>query len=122
MNNHYDDGLITDQVTLDRAVWNICDILRRDKAKGARLYVPELTWMLFLNALDQKEGSEEHRAIALGTAFKPTIKSPYRWRDWAVKPTNGPQPSEGWKRHELAGQAIGSYLKFVNKEIGRAHV
>jgi type I restriction enzyme M protein len=121
MNDHYDDGLITDQVTLDRAVWNICDILRRDKAKGARLYVPELTWMLFLNALDQKEDSEEHRAIALGTTFKPTIESPYRWRDWAVKPTNGPQPSDdrtpGWKRRELAGQAIGSYLKFVNKEL-----
>jgi len=120
-NNHYDDGLITDQVALDRAVWNICDILRRDKAKGARLYVPELTWMLFLNALDQKETLEEQRANALGVAFNPSIESPYRWRDWAVKPSNGQQPAggkvPGWKRRELAGQAIGSFLKFVNGEL-----
>ncbi len=118
-NNH--DSLITNQASLDRAVWSICDILRRDKAKGARLYVPELTWMLFLNALDQKETLEEQRAVALGVAFKPSIESPYRWRDWAVKPANGLQPAggqtPGWKRRELAGQAIGSFLKFVNGEL-----
>jgi type I restriction enzyme M protein len=115
------NGLITNQASLDRAVWNICDILRRDKAKGARLYVPELTWMLFLNALDQKETLEEQRAVALGMAFTPSIESPYRWRDWAVKPANGSQPagdqSEGWKRGELVRQAIGSFLKFVNGEL-----
>jgi type I restriction enzyme M protein len=118
-NNH--NSLITNQASLDRAVWSICDILRRDKAKGARLYVPELTWMLFLNALDQKETLEEQRAHALGVAFKPSIESPFRWRDWAVKPANGPQHAggltPGWKRRELAGQAIGSFLKFVNKEL-----
>ena len=115
------NGPITNQASLDRAVWNICDILRRDKAKGARLYVPELTWMLFLNALDQKEILEEQRASALGMAFKPSIESPFRWRDWAVKPANGSQPvanqAPGWKRRELAGQAIGSFLKFVNEEL-----
>lgn len=79
---------ITTQAELDRAVWSICDILRRDKAKGARLYVPELTWMLFLNALDQKEAEEEARARALGTAFTPSIEPPYRWRDWAAPPDN----------------------------------
>src|SRR4030067_967110 len=115
------NGIITNQASLDRAVWSICDILRRDKAKGARLYVPELTWMLFLNALDQKEALEEQRAKALGVAFTPSIEPPYRWRDWAVKPANGPLFSlgqaPGWKRRELAGQAIGSFLKFVNGEL-----
>ncbi|MGB9755023.1 type I restriction-modification system subunit M N-terminal domain-containing protein [Roseiflexus castenholzii] len=77
---------ITTQAALDRAVWSICDILRRDKAKGARLYVPELTWMLFLNALDQKEAEEEARA--LGTTFIPSIEPPYRWRDWAAPPSD----------------------------------
>jgi len=121
-NNH--NGVITNQASLDRAVWSICDILRRDKAKGARLYVPELTWMLFLNALDQKETLEEQRASALGVDFNPSIESPYRWRDWAVKPANVPQVQNlrddrqpGWKRRELAGQAIGSFLKFVNGEL-----
>ena len=115
------NGIITNQASLDRAVRSICDILRRDKAKGARLYVPELTWMLFLNALDQKEALEEQRANALGVAFTPSIEPPYRWRDWAVKPANGPLFSlgqaPGWKRRELAGQAIGSFLKFVNGEL-----
>lgn len=115
------NGLITNQASLDRAVWNICDILRRDKAKGARLYVPELTWMLFLNALDQKEVLEEQRADALGIAFSPSIAPPFRWRDWAVKSTNNQQVTghqdPGWKRRELAGQSIGSFLKFVNEEL-----
>lgn len=30
---------------MDKAVKGVCDILRRDKAKGARLCVPEVTWM-----------------------------------------------------------------------------
>ena len=110
--------LIINQVSLDRAVYNICNILRRDKAKGARLYVPELTWMLFLNALDQKEALEEQRAGALGVAFCSSIEPPYRWRDWAVKPANGQLFSlgqaPGWKRRELVEQAIGSFLRFVN--------
>jgi type I restriction enzyme M protein len=120
-NNH--NGLITNQASLDRAVWSICDILRRDKAKGARLYVPELTWMLFLNALDQKEAQEEQRAHALGKTFTSSIESPYRWRDWATSSKNplslfqqdGFQP--GWKRQELNQQAIGSFLAFVNGEL-----
>lgn len=115
------NGLISNQASLDRAVWNICDILRRDKAKGARLYVPELTWMLFLNALDQKEALEEQRAEALGIAFSPSVAKPYRWRDWAVKPTNNQHDTgyqdPGWKRRELAEQPIGSFLKFVNKDL-----
>jgi type I restriction enzyme M protein len=119
-NNH--NAKITSQAGLDRAVWSICDILRRDKAKGARLYVPELTWMLFLNALDQKEAEEEARARVLGAAFAPSIASPYRWRDWAAQPDdplplfrqNGFQP--GWKRRELTEGSFGSFLHFVNGE------
>ena len=111
---------ITSQAELDRAVWSICDILRRDKAKGARLYVSELTWMLFLNAIDQKEAEEEARARALGTSFTPSIESPYRWRDWAAPPDD-PLPlfqqngfQSGWKRRELTEGPIGSFLQFVN--------
>lgn len=114
---------ITTQAALDRAVWSICDILRRDKAKGARLYVPELTWMLFLNALDQKEAEEEARARALGMPFIPSIEPPYRWRDWATPPDDplplfrqdGFQP--GWKRRELTEAPLGAFLTFVNEEL-----
>jgi type I restriction enzyme M protein len=111
---------IDSQPDLDRVVRSICDILRRDKAKGARLYVPELTWMLFLSAIDQKEAQEEARARALGTSFIASIESPYRWRDWAAPPHDplplflheGFQP--GWKRQQLTEAPIGSFLRFVN--------
>jgi hypothetical protein len=32
--------MINSQAAMDKAVKSVCDILRRDKAKGARLYVP----------------------------------------------------------------------------------
>jgi len=112
---------ITTQAALDRAVWSICDILRRDKAKGARLYVPELTWMLFLAALDQKEAEEEARASALGTFFVPSIEPPYRWRDWAAPPDRNPppgsEPAGGWKRRELTEAPLGAFLHFVNDDL-----
>src|SRR5262245_27491698 len=100
---------ITSQAGLDRQIKAVCDILRRDKAKGARLYVPELTWMIFLNALDIKEADEARKAAAVGATFTPTIASPYRWRDWAAPPSAVEQPAftapgfkPGWKRKELA--------------------
>ena len=33
---------IDSQAAMSKAVKGVCNILRRDKAKGARLYVPEL--------------------------------------------------------------------------------
>ncbi|MDW8054908.1 MAG: N-6 DNA methylase [Anaerolineae bacterium] len=114
---------ITSQAALDRAVWSICDILRCDKAKGARLYVPELTWMLFLVALDQKEAEEEAHAPALRVPFTPSIEPPYRWRDWATPPDD-PMPlfqrdgfQPGWKRRELTEKSLGTFLNFVNNEL-----
>jgi type I restriction enzyme M protein len=103
---------------LNRAIKGICDILRRDKAKGARLYVPELTWMLFLQALDLNETQEEARLKALGRGsdFSASVDAPYRWRDWAVRPDK--KAGVGAKRYELTDQAsLGSFLRFVNEEL-----
>lgn len=75
---------INTQAAMDKAVKRICIILRRDKAKGARLYVAELTWMFFLRYLDLIEQQEELKATALGNQFEPTMLSPYRWQDWAA--------------------------------------
>ena len=58
---------ISTQAGMDKAVKGICNILRRDKAKGARLYVPELTWMFFLRFLDMMEEKEAAKAPASGS-------------------------------------------------------
>ncbi|KAF5415064.1 MAG: hypothetical protein C5S48_06830 [Candidatus Methanogaster sp.] len=41
--NNKNSKVINSQSAMDKAVKSICGILRRDKAKDARLYVPELT-------------------------------------------------------------------------------
>lgn len=115
---------INSQAAMDKAVKSICDVLRRDKAKGARLYVPELTWMFFLRYLDIIEQKEELKAQALGTAFQSTLPEPYRWREWAALFDNKITIEEtlskklpGWKRRELSEKAMGSFLSFVNDEL-----
>jgi type I restriction enzyme M protein len=70
--------------SVNAAVKSICDIMRRANVGGAMNYVPELTWILFLRILDEREAHETEEAEALGLSFTPSIKAPYRWRDWAA--------------------------------------
>jgi type I restriction enzyme M protein len=70
--------------SLNAAVKSICDIMRRSNCAGALQYVPELTWILFLRILDERETREAEEAEALGVAFAPTLNAPFRWRDWAA--------------------------------------
>ncbi len=115
---------IRSQADMDKAVKSINNILRRDKAKGARLYVPELTWMFFLRFLDLIEEAEAQKAAATAAVFIQSLQSPYRWLDWAapfdaqktaaeLKAAQAP----GWKRRELADAPVGSFLKFVNEDL-----
>jgi type I restriction enzyme M protein len=94
---------------LNSAIWSICDVLRRSKCTGAMQYVPELTWILFLRVLDDKEHAQQAEAEAVGAAFAPSLRAPYRWRDWAA-------PS-GAKRKSLEAGALGSFFGFVNGEL-----
>ena len=124
MPNTNNGKIIRSQAEMDKAIKSVCDILRRDKAKGARLYVPELTWMFFLRYLDIMEQKEGQKAAALGAAFERTLNPPYRWWDWAA-PFDQHVPADtifvnqeqGWKRRELAEQALGSFLGFVNDDL-----
>ena len=123
-NNNGNNKVINSQAAMDKAVKSICDILRRDKAKGARLYVPELTWMFFLRYLDVMEQEEEQKAKALDMRFQSTLSAPYRWQDWAAPYDQRVCYDEtismklpGWKRRELSEKAMGSYLGFVNDEL-----
>jgi type I restriction enzyme M protein len=118
--------VIRSQADMDKAVKGICTILRRDKAKGARLYVPELTWMFFLRYLDMLEQDEAQRSVALSESFSHSISPPYRWHDWAAPFDLKRSAAEletsqapGWKRARLTGNgsSVGDFLKFVNGDL-----
>jgi hypothetical protein len=85
------------QQSVNQAVKAICDIMRRSNCAGALQYVPELTWILFLRILDEREEEEADEARAVGIAYKPSLTAPYRWRDWAAP--------DGAKRAEPRGAA-----------------
>src|SRR5258705_8789420 len=72
------------QQSLNGAVKSICDIMRRSNCAGALQYVPELSWILFLRILDEREAREADEAEALGLLFAPSLTAPNRWRDWAA--------------------------------------
>lgn len=92
--------------SVNAAIRNVCDIMRRSSCSGAMQYIPELTWILFLCMLD------EHRTWDVQESkggFSPSIEAPYRWRDWA--------DPKGPKRRELLLQGQGALLAFVNDEL-----
>jgi len=61
------------------------DLMRKDKGLNGDLdRLPLLTWIMFLKFLDDLELEREAEATLAGTAFKPALEPPYRWRDWAA--------------------------------------
>jgi type I restriction enzyme M protein len=104
------------QQSVDQAVKSICDIMRRGNCAGAMQYVPELTWILFLRILDEKEHHEEQEAEALGVAFQPSMLAPYRWRDWGAPPETLPAGRAN-KRHDLQNAPQNAFFNFVNTEL-----
>jgi type I restriction enzyme M protein len=96
--------------SVDDAVWSACDILRRSNCAGALQYVPELSWLLFMRILDEREAREAEEAEAFGLSFTPSLEPPYRWRDWAA--------SGAPKRTELADRgAMNAFKGFVDGEL-----
>ena len=70
-------------VDIRSVIGAVSNILRRGKNKGARHYIAELTWILFLRMLDDREEREREIEEGMGGKFRPTLSAPYRWRDWA---------------------------------------
>ncbi len=101
-------GLSTVQ-SVNSAIKSICDIMRRSNCAGAMQYVPELTWILFLRILDEREGQEAMRSEAVGQHYIPSLEAPYRWRDWAAP--------DGAKRVELQEGTLGGFFDFVNEDL-----
>ena len=97
------------QQSVDSAIYAICDIMRRSNCAGAMQYVPELTWILFLRILDEREHREAEEATAVGASFTPSLRKPYRWQDWAAP--------DGETRKRLADGAMGAFRAFVNDDL-----
>jgi type I restriction enzyme M protein len=74
---------------------SIIDTARKTMRKDAGLNgdldrIPQLAWLLFLKAFD---GLEQEREV-VESHHRPAIDAPYRWRDWAADPINGPTGDE----------------------------
>lgn len=105
------------QQSVDQAIWSVCDIMRRGNVASALQYVPELTWILFLRILDETEDREALEAEAVGVQYTPSLKSPFRWKDWAAPaPKDAPK---NWtnKRKELDDAGNKAFLNFVNSDL-----
>ncbi len=100
--------LVTQQ-SVNSAIKSICDIMRRSNCAGALQYVPELTWILFLRILDEREIREAEAAEAVGAEYTPSLEAPYRWQDWAA-------PGEP-KRLELQNGTMGAFFGFVDGDL-----
>ncbi len=109
MQKNNNGRVVNDQSSMNAYIKSVCDIMRRDRTKGALEYIPELTWMMFLRILDEKEQEEELKCQAVGKSFTPSLKEPHRWRDWGNP--------YGKKRVELQNSKMGDFLNFVNNEL-----
>ena len=116
MKNHNAGKPLATQQSVNHAVKSICDIMRRGNCAGAMQYVPELTWILFLRILDERETREAQEADALNVSFRPSLEPPCRWRDWAAPPETLPK-GETNKRRELQDAPQHAFFAFVNGEL-----
>ncbi len=110
------------QASVNQTVKSICDILRRSNCKGAMQYVPELTWILFLRILDEREQKEAAEAQMFGRSFTPSLAEPYRWHDWAATPEDSltsvrEGKPQGWKRREITEGKQNNFIAWVNSEL-----
>jgi hypothetical protein len=102
---------LNSQQSVNSAIKSICDIMRRSNCAGALQYVPELTWILFLRILDERETHEAETAEAVGAEYQPSLEAPYRWQDWAA-PTGGEEKRtrswNAWGIQGLCGRGVDS--------------
>src|SRR5258707_1391494 len=104
------------QQSVDAAIWSICDVMRRGNVASALQYVPELTWILFLRILDETEDREAQEADAVSARYTPSLKAPYRWKDWAAPAPKEADPVWTNKRKQLEA-ASKAFLSFVNTDL-----
>ena len=94
---------------LNSRIWAICDIMRRSNYPGAMGYITDLTWLLFLRLLDERERREEVEREAIGIPWSPVLSKRYRWSNWAAP--------GGDLREEIGGGERGGAIGFVDDEL-----
>lgn len=89
----------------------VCDILRRDDGVGAKDYIEQFSWLLFLKVFEGVEGQLKELEEAEGRKYKPVIDAEYQWSSWAKR---------DWKdKDELIhfiNQKLFPYLKALKGE------
>ena len=100
---------LTTPSSVNAAIKQIADVMRRANYAGALQYVPELSWILFLRILDEREQLEAEEAEAVGA------HSPRRSRRRSDGATGRRQM--GHAGFELTDGAMGAFLDFVNREL-----
>lgn len=117
---------------LETVIKSCRQIMRKDKGLSGDLdRLPLLTWIMFLKFLDDMEKIEESRAKMRRAKYRPTIESPYRWRDWAAQENGitGPElvafinQEEAMRPNGTKGLGLFAYLSGLhNGPTGRQHV
>jgi len=64
---------------------HVCDILRRDDGVGAKDYIEQFSWLLFLKIFEGVEAQLKELEEAEGRKYKPVIDAEYQWSAWAKK-------------------------------------
>jgi len=63
----------------------VCDILRRDDGVGAKDYIEQFSWLLFLKVFEGVEAQLKELEEAEGRKYKSVIDAEYQWSAWAKK-------------------------------------
>ncbi len=70
----------TSRAELTAVIKKARNVMRKDPGlNGDADRIPQLSWLLFLKSLDDRE----KRAEILEDDYAPVLQEPYRWRDWA---------------------------------------
>jgi type I restriction enzyme M protein len=79
-------------MNLSSTIKSIQDIMRKDDGvDGDAQRIGQLTWMIFLKVLDQREEEWEDDAKDRGEQYASPLPEDYRWRNWAAYRDGKPQ-------------------------------
>lgn len=96
---------LTTEQRLGAVIKSARDIMRKDRGLSGELdRLPMLTWVMLLKFLDDLEQERELEA-GFSAPYKPIVRAPYRWRDWAVATSDFAR--------KLSGD---DFMAFINQE------